>query len=124
MQEWFSESEASNGFTSCPLSSVSSSLDRLDLSSNDNQSSSSFVASDDKSQVMTSDSFEGQEQKDEPKDKVRAHDDPLQRLIHLDDDEKDADTDVHVLVSDCGTTLKLKFMDKKSGTMLDDEVRT
>ena len=114
IQEWFSESEASNGSISCPTPPVSPSLDRSDLSSKHDLSSSS--------EVTTCHSFEGQEQEDKLKDKVRAHDHHLQKLIDLHDDEKDEDADVHVMVSDCGTTLKLMFTDKKSRTILDDEV--
>ena len=71
------------------------------------------------SQIMMFDASGGQD--DEPQDKVKPH--PHHHHDMVQDNKEDEDNvDVRVIVSDCGSTLRLRFMDHKSRTMLDDEV--
>ena len=71
------------------------------------------------SQIMMFDASGGQD--DEPQDKVKPHPDHHHDMVQ-DNKEDEDNVDVRVIVSDCGSTLRLRFMDHKSRTMLDDEV--
>ena len=68
---------------------------------------------------MTFDASGGQD--DEPPDKVRPNPDHHHDMVQ-DNEEDEDNVDVRVILTDCGSTLRLRFMDHKSRTMLDDVV--
>jgi hypothetical protein len=71
------------------------------------------------SQIMTFDASGKQD--DGPQDKVRPFPHHHHGMVQGNQEDED-NVDVRVILSDCGSTLRLRFMDHKSRTMLDDEV--